>query len=113
MREQGVSIENLRYPGRMATLKYEEPDPCEVHLTHTPHMALGDEHHVWPKGLGGPDIPSNIVTVCPTGHRNIHQLLEEFALYKGVPPWDVLKRWGVEERKLAALGWKRMTNKKM
>lgn len=80
---------------------------CEVHGYHSPHVTECDAHHIWPQAWGGPTIASNLVTICPTGHRNVHELLEEYTLAGGTPPWAVLERWGMAERSLAAKGWAR------
>lgn len=64
---------------------------CAVHAYHWPPLkstAAGnvvlDSHHVWPLGMGGPDILANRVWTCPTGHRKIHAALR--ALIDGVEP---------------------------
>ena len=58
--------------------------PCAVHGYHWPPVKAVDEHHVWPLGLGGPDVKINLVWVCPTGHRNIHAAFT--LLMKGLKP---------------------------
>ncbi len=45
---------------------------CVLHRYHSPVPASFDEHHAIPVSMGGPDVPSNLVVVCPTGHRNVH-----------------------------------------
>ena len=45
---------------------------CTVHGSHRPAVSGTEIHHVWPKGMGGPDVADNRVEVCPTGHTNIH-----------------------------------------
>lgn len=79
--------------------------PCTVHRYHSPHVAGCDVHHILPRSWGGPTVRSNLVTICPSGHRNIHELLAEYVRVKGTPPWDVLEGWGPAERALAAKGW--------
>lgn len=78
---------------------------CVVHGDHHPRMASGDLHHIWPEGMGGPDIPENWVFLCPTGHRNVHSLLAWFIRSGGFPTWDVLRRYHPNERKLALHGY--------
>lgn len=48
---------------------------CQVHKIHVPKPLRIDVHHIQPLGMGGPDIASNKVRVCPTGHFNIHRLM--------------------------------------
>ncbi len=51
------------------------PNGCQVHRVHVPRCYDVDLHHVWPLGEGGPETPENTVRICPTGHRNVHELL--------------------------------------
>jgi hypothetical protein len=83
--------------------------PCEVHSGHAPHSHINDRHHVWPLGAGGPDIPENIVVVCPTGHRNIHSLLEQYQAHRGEVPFAISRRYALKERHYAQLGYDRIT----
>jgi len=88
--------------------------PCLVHgKRHIPNPHLNHRHHVWPLGEGGPDIEANIVVVCPTGHLNIHALLNLFKLHSGEPPYTELRQFAMGERELAALGYQRMTRGSM
>lgn len=49
---------------------------CALHKSHgTAKPLRGAVHHVWPRGAGGPDTPANRVTVCETGHANLHDLM--------------------------------------
>lgn len=50
---------------------------CELHAYHSPEVASFDEHHIVPRADGGPDRPTNMLVVCPTGHRNLHVLLAQ------------------------------------
>jgi len=45
---------------------------CALHRYHSPIPVSHDLHHVIPRSMGGPDTAANIVSVCPTGHRNVH-----------------------------------------
>lgn len=60
-------------------------DQCQVHGWHRPPVLETERHHVWPLGMGGPDVESNIVLVCGTGHANIHRVLRALA-YGKTPP---------------------------
>lgn len=75
---------------------------CQVHRTHDPR-ALGTViHHVWPKAMAGPDIPSNRIEICDTGHRNVHRLLDDLIASDGVS----MRRGGTHnERALARVGF--------
>lgn len=73
---------------------------CEVHRTHRPRPLGLVEHHVWPLGMQGPDDPTNRVTVCDTGHRNLHRLMAD--LLHGGP----MRKAGTRrERALAQRGY--------
>ncbi len=51
---------------------------CRCVSEHRPAILQADGHHVWPRGMGGPDIEANIVDVCPNTHRNAHEILATF-----------------------------------
>lgn len=87
--------------------------PCLVHGVHKPEPHVNHWHHVWPLGEGGPDIPDNKVVICPTGHMNVHDLLQHFKIMMGRVPYSVQKHYTVEERKLAKLGFDRLSRKEM
>lgn len=61
----------------------KKQSPCVVHAYHWPPLLETQLHHVWPLGMGGPDVKENKVWVCPTGHRNIHWNMR--ALNDGTP----------------------------
>lgn len=75
---------------------------CAAHGSHRPLNLSTQRHHIWPLGMGGPDEPDNIVTLCPTGHVNVHLLLK--ALHHGQP-----LRGGRREIALARLGYRLWT----
>lgn len=81
--------------------------PCEVHRpsNHRPMPHLNHEHHIWPLGWGGPNTAENKVVICPTGHANIHVLLNEYNRLGGQPPWTFRQHFGQGERDLAKAGW--------
>lgn len=82
--------------------------PCQLHTRHVPESHVNHRHHVWPLGEGGPNIEDNIIVACPTGHSNLHDLLQHFRIHQGEPPYAVMRRYSLEERKYAKLGWERM-----
>lgn len=81
--------------------------PCMVHREHSPNSHINHEHHVWPKGMGGPDCDENLVVICPTGHYNVHRLLEEYVALRGDVPYSVRRQFTKGERELAKLGYER------
>lgn len=86
---------------------------CQVHNKHIPESRMNHRHHIWPLGEGGPDIEDNIVVCCPTGHYNIHDLLQQYRMLMGDVPYATLRRYSHGERRFAELGYKRMTRKEM
>jgi hypothetical protein len=49
---------------------------CSVHRYHWPRPTRTVLHHIWPLGMGGPDVKTNKVQVCDTGHYTIHGLID-------------------------------------
>lgn len=77
------------------------PDACQVHGSHRPGVVTVHHHHIQPEAMGGPTEPANLVTVCPTGHYNIHAAMA--ALVFGTPVPKVTR----EELRIATLGYQR------
>lgn len=72
---------------------------CQLHKTHASAEPLTlDVHHVWPLAMGGPDTAGNKVSICQTGHRNIHHLIH--LMIRNLP----LPKAHVHEKKLAQAG---------
>jgi hypothetical protein len=72
---------------------------CVLHAYHSPEVVSFDVHHVIPISMGGPDIATNRIIVCPTGHRNVHTLIhaltsgdEVHATDWGRTTWDYAHR---------------------
>ena len=78
---------------------------CGVHV-HDEWVPI-ERHHVWPLGMGGPDVEANVVMVCANGHGQIHAYLDHLIRYGGVGrvPWDLTRRFGVKVRVLGQAGW--------
>ncbi len=95
------------------TLLMQTALPCEVHKAHTPRSHINEKHHVWPLGHGGPDIPTNLVVVCATGHNNIHRLLELMLRGNGQVAYPTLRQFTTGERQYARLGYDRIRRKAM
>ena len=72
---------------------------CQVHLYHAPKPLRIVVHHIQPQGMGGLSVPANMVSVCDTGHFNIHRCLDD--LLHGVP----LVRGARKEQALARQGY--------
>lgn len=72
---------------------------CQVHIYHAPTPLRTVEHHIVPQAMGGLTVPTNVVTVCDTGHFNIHRVLDD--LLHGVP----VTRGARKERALAQQGY--------
>lgn len=87
--------------------------PCELHKRHLPESHINHRHHIWSLGDGGPDIQDNIVVACPTGHYNIHSLLQEYKTHMGNVPYHILRQYSFDERKYAELGYRRLTRGEM
>ena len=84
---------------------------CQVHATHVPRIDRAGgwftthKHHIQPLALGGPDVASNWVQVCPTGHDAIHELLRAWIKADGEPVWEIRRYYHPEERWLAKQGF--------
>jgi hypothetical protein len=88
---------------------------CICVKNHTPEPQELTGHHIHPLGMGGPDVPGNVVWLCPTSHYNVHEVLREWIRYKGEPPWDEdrrgfigRKRFSPYIRDLAKEGFRRV-----
>jgi hypothetical protein len=79
---------------------------CQAHLYHAPEPDYQELHHVLPLGWGG-DPKGLVWALCPTGHANVHRLLDAYRKYGGRPPWNIERRYGPVDRALAAEGWRR------
>jgi hypothetical protein len=50
---------------------------CLCVAEHRPTPLAYESHHIWPLGMGGPDVAANRVWLCPTAHTNAHEILRE------------------------------------
>lgn len=78
---------------------------CAVHVHDD--MIPQERHHVWPLGMGGPDVPSNIVVLCANGHGAVHTyqgLVLKYAKTFRPVPWRVARLFGLKVRALAHEG---------
>lgn len=76
---------------------------CAVH--HHDDWVPQQRHHVWPKGLGGPSTPANLITICPNGHYAIHSYLDMLIRSGGKPDPAVARHYGAKVRQYAERGW--------
>lgn len=56
-------------------------DQCQVHKGHRPAVHRTAVHHIWPLGLGGPNVAANKVNICGTGHDTIHTNIHALCLH--------------------------------
>lgn len=75
---------------------------CKCVTDHRPAVVGTDFHHVVPLGWGGPDVAENIVELCPTSHRSLHDLLRWMVRQQQWPPREVLYRYPRYVQNLAA-----------
>lgn len=78
---------------------------CLVHKHE--HWVPIEEHHVWPKGMGGPDAASNKISVCCNGHYEIHEFIRQLILHAGSVPWTLAQHFGPKVRDYARIGWEK------
>lgn len=74
---------------------------CAVHR-HRSSVPI-QTHHVFPVGLGGPNVHSNRVQICADGHTEVHNYMN--LLVGDAVPWRVRLRYGFRVRRLARQGW--------
>lgn len=66
-----------------------------------------ENHHIWPEGMGGPDIPANKIKVCCNGHYEIHEFIRQLMIYGGKVPWTLGQHFGYKVREYARIGWEK------
>jgi len=64
-----------------------------------------ESHHVWPKGLGGPDVAANKIVVCCNAHYAIHEFIRQLMLHAGAVPWSLAQHFSPKVRAYAIQGW--------
>lgn len=93
-------------------MSHDHGKTCLCTSNHQPSVLEGTVHHIWPLGDGGPDIPHNLVYICPTTHYNVHELYRamkkagrEISLYEFSKLYEVpVSRYA---QLIAALGYRR------
>lgn len=88
-----------------AQLPTDTPLSCE--RLHFPPIQDrdGDDHHIFPLGMGGPDTVENLIRICPNEHRQTHALLNLYVRHEGLPPVIDRRRFSLTARYLAHRGW--------
>ena len=76
---------------------------CALHA-HREWVPMVD-HHVWPQGMGGPNIAANKIRVCANAHYTIHAYLDLLILYGEQIPADQRKHFSPAARHWATTGW--------
>jgi hypothetical protein len=76
---------------------------CQVH-THEGWVPI-NAHHVWPLGMGGPDIAANKVNLCMNGHGQVHAYMDHLIRYGEDIPNDIRWHFGPKVRSYAMFGW--------
>jgi hypothetical protein len=76
---------------------------CALHA-HREWVPMED-HHVWPKGMGGPDIAANKIRVCANAHYTIHAYFDLLIRYGEQVPADQRKHFSPGARHWATTGW--------
>lgn len=90
----------------MGTMPFHET-LCHCVEKHIPKPLEVHEHHVWPLGKGGPDLASNLLTLCPTTHANVHKLwrlYDSYAKKNQIPPWTELRKYSDYVRQVVLRG---------
>jgi hypothetical protein len=83
-----------------------QEDACTVHR-HREGVPI-EVHHVWPKGMGGPNVAANRVKLCSNGHGEVHEYLALLVAGDGRVPWRTKLRYGFKVRRVAQLGYDRI-----
>lgn len=78
---------------------------CAVHR-HRERVPI-HKHHIWPKGLGGPTIKANLISICANAHYCTHDLLDQVidAGSWTAVSWRIRRQYGFGVRRLAKQGW--------
>lgn len=57
------------------TITATHAEACVCCYRHTPAVLEPQDHHLWPKYLGGPEHPDTLLRLCATTHTNAHRIL--------------------------------------
>lgn len=76
---------------------------CVAH-SHSEWVPI-EAHHVWPRGLGGPDVSANRISICCNGHYAIHEYLRQLMIHSGTVPPELAKHFSPKVKAYAVQGW--------
>ena len=99
-------------------MNHDKGAHCLCVAEHRPAVLEHEHHHIWPREYGGPNIPANLVWICPTTHTNTHEILRELIRRNGALTWaEALTLWEVPLSRyayaLAVEGYRRLTTKEI
>jgi hypothetical protein len=89
------------YSGEPATVQLSTDCAVHEHDSWNPTNI----HHIWPRGLGGPNTAANKIVVCMNGHGAIHAFLQFLIDFNGDVPYDISKHFGIKVKLYARQGW--------
>lgn len=85
-------------------------DVCRCVARHNPRPQNHAVHHILPQSWGGKSVTANLVKLCPTGHENVHTLLNLYVHAGDVPSRLVLSGFNPHTRMLAKAAWDQRPN---
>lgn len=74
---------------------------CHKHREYVPT----EKHHVWPLGMGGPNVEANKILVCANAHYSIHAVIDLLIKHDGNPPTEQMRKFGYKVRRYAKQGY--------
>jgi hypothetical protein len=71
----------------------QQAAPCVLHKTHAPITVVNELHHPfpqeWQKEIWGKVNDNRTVSLCATGHNNVHAAITYFEKNKKFPEWCI------------------------
>lgn len=58
---------------------HDRGQTCQCVKAHRPPYMELEHHHIWPIYLGGPNVPENMIWICPQTHTNVHEIIRMFS----------------------------------
>jgi len=92
-------------------MSHDTGQHCHCVTIHRPKVMELDKHHIWPMGFDGPDVPENLIWLCPTMHRNVHEYLRWLLKYDGEVDRGLASDYSRFTRKVAEQGYRRIKAK--
>jgi hypothetical protein len=59
---------------------------CVCVTEHRPPVRLAEAHHLWPLGMGGPEVNATLVGLCGVTHDWVHAILRAMVKAGGWVP---------------------------